>query len=252
MLRQHHDAIIVYPAMGRVDPKLLSLTQPAEKTGPTIRPRRGGDDEVYGLKEYRPGDSPRWIYWRRSAKTGVLVTRDMTQVAPPRLLLLVDTHLAVRTRAAHAAVERAIAMAASLATAAVEQGLTVGLHAWAGLPTAQQSSVAASPGDGWVSLVPTRGKRQNREIMTALARLPLNQTQDISALLDSAKPVIEPGTSAVLFTPQNVEVGLGERIRGGLLVVSVDTPAAATWFRFDPAINFELCLPPEQETGIAG
>jgi uncharacterized protein (DUF58 family) len=253
LLRRHHDAIVVYPPLGRVDPKLLSLTHPAEKTGPTIRPQRGGDDEVYGLKEFRPGDSPRWIYWRRSAKTGVLVSKDMTQVAPPRLLLLVDTCLPVRTRAAHALVERAIAMAASLATAAVEQGLSIGLHAWAGpAPMPANGPAVSSASEGWITLSPTRGKRQNREIMVALARLPLNQTRNVSMLLDSAKPNIEPGTSVVLFTPQSVELGLSERIRGGLVVVSVESPAAANWFRFDPTINFELCLPADQEVGIAG
>ena len=74
----------------------------------------------------------------------------------------------------------------------------------------------------------------------------------LDRLLDSAKPAIEQGTSVVLFTPQNVELGLGERIRGGLVVVSVDSPAAKSWFKFDPAINFHLCVPPEQEAGIVG
>src|SRR5690606_35819642 len=72
-IHTQRDTMIIYPAIGRVDPKLLSLCRAADKTGPTMRPRRGGTDEFYGVKEYRTGENPRLIYWRRSARTGVLV-----------------------------------------------------------------------------------------------------------------------------------------------------------------------------------
>ena len=55
-----------------------------------MKPRRGGSDEFYGVKEFRTGENPRWIYWRRSARTGTLVSKEMSQVAPPRLLVLVQ------------------------------------------------------------------------------------------------------------------------------------------------------------------
>ena len=128
--RKKLDTLLVYPAIGQVDPKLLQLARSAETIGPTVRPRRGGMDEFYGLKEYRTGENPRMIYWRRSARTGTLVTREMTHVSPPRLMILVDTYLPERTPAAHADVEMCIAMAASLASYAIEAELPVGLTAW--------------------------------------------------------------------------------------------------------------------------
>ena len=77
----------------------MAMARSAEKVGPTMRPHRGGMDEFYGLKEFRTGENPRWIYWRRSARTGALVAKEMTQVSPPRLMLLVDTFLVDRSRA---------------------------------------------------------------------------------------------------------------------------------------------------------
>jgi len=47
--------VVIYPPVARVDPSVLATCQPAEKTGPTMRPKRGGADELYGLKEYRRG-----------------------------------------------------------------------------------------------------------------------------------------------------------------------------------------------------
>src|SRR4029079_6725069 len=46
------DAVLVYPPLGRVDPKVLSMCRSADVTGATMRPRRGGQDEFYGVKEW--------------------------------------------------------------------------------------------------------------------------------------------------------------------------------------------------------
>ncbi len=234
-IRSRHDTMLVYPPIAAVDPKLLTLCQPAEKTGPTIRPRRGGADEFYGLKEHRRGENPRWIYWRRSARTGVLVAKEMTQVAPPRLLLLVDTYVARRTRSEHAMVEKAIAMAASLTSTALEQGLSVGVHAWAG---------------GWNGLLPAQGKRQRRDLMSMLARLPLNLEHDAQALITSSQNLQEPGTTLVLMTGREVELGWSDKLRSGIVVVSADSAASRSWFKFDPRVDFNLVMPPEQENGM--
>jgi uncharacterized protein (DUF58 family) len=234
--RRQADTMIVFPAVARVDPKLLAMCMPAEKTGPTMRPKRGGIDEFYGLKEHRRGENPRFIYWKRSARTGVLVAKEMTQVAPPRLLLAVDTFLEHRTRAEHAVVEKTISMAASLASAALEQGLSVGLHVWA---------------NGWNGIPPTRGKRQRRDVMAMLARLPVNTEQDAQALLASAQAMLESGTTLVLLTGRNVEMGLSDKLRGGMLVVSVNSPKAESWFKFEPPVAFEYCMPTEQEERLA-
>jgi uncharacterized protein (DUF58 family) len=232
--RRVSDSVLVFPPAAKVDPRVLSLCRAAEKTGAMMRPRRGGVDEIYGVKEYRAGDNPRWIHWRRSARTGQLVVREMTQVSPPRLLLLVDTYLDSRSRAAHAAVERSIARAGALATHALDQGLMVGLFCWS---------------DGWHALPPNRGKRQRRDILAALARLPLNTRQPTPALMDGSYDVLESGTTPVLFTPRDIALGLGEHVRSAMVVISDKQEQAHRWFQFDPAIDFASIMPPEQEPG---
>jgi uncharacterized protein (DUF58 family) len=230
--RRVTDTVLVFPPAAKVDQKVLTLCRAAEKTGAMMRPRRGGVDEIYGVKEYRPGDNPRWIHWRRSARTGQLVVREMTQVSPPRLLLLVDTYVENRSRAAHAAVERSIARAGALATYALDQGLMVGLLCW---------------NDGWQVVAANRGKRQRRDILAALSRLPLNTDHPTPTLIDSSYDVLESGTTPVLFTPRDIAVGLGEHMRSGMLVISDKQEQASRWFVFDPEIDFGHVMPPEQE-----
>ena len=234
--RAAQDTIIVHPAVGTVSPRLLAMCRPAEKTGPTMRPRRGGSDEIYGIKEFRRGENPRHIHWRRSARTGVLVSREMTQNAPPRLLILVDTQMTQPDRTGAADVERVIAMAASVASSALEQGLPVGVHAWGD--------------DGWTTVHSTRGKRQRRDIVALLARLPLNRTGTLDDLLETGMNVAETETTLLLVTPREVEVGISERSRGGMVVASAAVESNRAWFKFDQNVSFERCMPESQETEL--
>ena len=233
--RRDKDTVLVLPPVGEVSPRLLAMCRSAENTGASMRPRAGGMDEFYGVREFRQGENPRLIYWKRSARTGVLVSREMTQVAPPRLLLAVDTFASDRSTDEHARIERAIAMAGSLAAMALDQGMSVGLVAWSG---------------HWVTMLPDRGKRHRDDLLAVLARLPLNTGEDIAELLERMACLLKTGTTPVVFTPRDVQLGLGERARGSMIVVSAATPLAESWFRFDPDIDFTACMPADQQPKI--
>jgi uncharacterized protein (DUF58 family) len=92
----------------------------------------GMGDEFFGLREYVPGDSLRRIAWKRSARTGDLVVRQNAMPAPQRLwivLRLVAPGSRVPAGASETSRlnERAIALAASLLSAASAAEIAVGL-----------------------------------------------------------------------------------------------------------------------------
>lgn len=233
--RREPDAMLVCPALAEVDPKLLAMCRSADSSGAMIRPRSGGMDEFYGVKEHRAGENPRFIHWRRSARMGTLVAKEMSQVAPPRVLILVDTYLPDRMLESHVKVEKTIAMAASLASTALEQGLSVGLYGWS---------------DGWVGVNPTRGKRHRRDLLAVLARLELNTQHDTQALLDRSFELLKSTTTPVLITPRDVQVGIADHMRSGLVVVNAASPQADRWFRFPPTTDFARCMPADQQPKI--
>ncbi len=232
MVEQRH-SMVVFPALGRVDERLLKMCRSADASGASVRPRGGGQDEFYGVHEYRTGQNPRWIYWRRSARTGVLVSREMTQVSPPRIVVLVDTQLGPDAADA-ASVERTIAMAASLAHAALERGMSVGAAA----PMPSSGSPRPKRGDDWLLVAPTRGKRHRQDLLAALARLPPNTDQPAERLIEVARDLTGGVTTAVLVTSRRVEMHLADRVRGAMIVVQSGSPEAAGWFHFDPSIDF--------------
>jgi uncharacterized protein (DUF58 family) len=234
------DRLLVYPTLGEVDRQVFTLCVAAERSGATMRPRRGGSDEFYGVKEFRAGDNPRWIYWRRSARTastGVLVSKELTQVAPPRLLLMVDTHAASqeRTRERLTRIERSIAMAASLADEALAQDLLVGLFVWS---------------NGWQGIEPASGKRHRNDLLSVLARLPANPEHSAVELVSSAGRFLKSGTTAVLLTPEDRPEGISERGRNPVLTIPAASTSAATWFHFPPGVDFSNCMPWDQQSTV--
>lgn len=230
--RSVRDSLLVHPAIGKVDQRLINQFRSAELTGTQIRPRPGGNDEFYGVKEYRFGENPRWIYWRRSARTGSLVIREMTEVSPPKVLMLIDTFLDDPTPTAQVGVERVIAIAASLASEALEQGLSIGALAWDGR---------------WNSMAINRGKRHRRDLLSFISQLPLNTTAGTSALIDQSYAQSDSETTLVLISRTEVSLSFGESVRGSLIVIPVDSPQAKRWFTFDPNIDFSKTMPLDQQ-----
>ena len=74
-------------------PRFASLAgrrEPRELEASTASPRGGYGNEVFGVREYRAGDSLRRIHWRSSARRGELVVREYEPPGLQTLTILVD------------------------------------------------------------------------------------------------------------------------------------------------------------------
>ncbi len=179
------DELVVFPAIGRLTHDAISLV--LRNRGATRQPlaRRGGEDEFYGLREYRHGDNPRWIHWRRSARAGVLVVREMSPPTPRRMMVVISARAVElpepvvpasapggRTEErADDVLEQALSLAASLIHDAVRQGFEVGLI------------LASSEDEGRARWIPaSRGQRHWFGMMRALATFQGREALALGAL----------------------------------------------------------------------
>ena len=74
-------------------PRFASLAgrrEPRELEASMASPRAGYGNEVFGVREYRAGDSLRRIHWRSSARRGELVVREYEPPGLQTLTILVD------------------------------------------------------------------------------------------------------------------------------------------------------------------
>lgn len=139
--------VFVQPDSFVVEPRVDALT-PADIRAATDDPapsahaskRRGLGLEFFALREYVPGDSPRFVSWRASARHGTLLTKETEADADHAMMIDLrlpagDDALDPDTLTARdpliappAPVEHAIARAASLAAGGTRMGRRVGLR----------------------------------------------------------------------------------------------------------------------------
>jgi uncharacterized protein (DUF58 family) len=92
------------------------------RTGALSRGSAGPRGEYRGLRSYRPGDDPRDIHWRTTARLGRPVIREYEQGQAEALWICLDTRGEPGDRA-----EETIEIAASLASRAFREGRRFGL-----------------------------------------------------------------------------------------------------------------------------
>lgn len=122
----------------------------------------GPGDEFYGLREYQPGDNPRRIAWKRSARTGELVSRIHAAPTPRRLWIVLDLASGGQPDQRHTAQERAIALGAAALREAAAQSVAVGLA----IPVAR------------LLLPPREGRQHLDRLLSQLAMLDADTAAD--------------------------------------------------------------------------
>jgi len=156
--------VIVFPVVRAIDP---DARRQLAAGGASVR-RRGRGVDLYNLREYRPGDEPRLVHWRSSAKTGALMVRELEAdtAADARIVL-------ERAGEDAARVEAGLSEAASLAVHLLRAGGAVEL---------------SGPG---VHVPLGRGREHRLRILTALALFDANEAPRASAIRRSARQLRE-------------------------------------------------------------
>lgn len=143
--------IVVYP-LAESSPVPEIPPEDARSGRPHPRARGGGSD-IRTLRDFSPGDDPRDLHWKQSARMRRWIVREREAERDRVLFLAVDNALEAGDPAALERFERAIARCAGAALLLLSRGGEVGFHA-RGIK------------------VPARGGRLQRvRILEALARL---------------------------------------------------------------------------------
>jgi uncharacterized protein (DUF58 family) len=88
------EEVLVYPQIGQLGRRWLQLQRQSSQNRLGKRHDRSAHQEEYhGLRDYRSGDSPRWIHWRTSARRGELMVKEFEQENEQELAILIDPWL---------------------------------------------------------------------------------------------------------------------------------------------------------------
>lgn len=182
----NRSGVLVYPRMVPMSEFVVSARQPLGDMKPAT-PLVEDPMRMSGVRPYVPGDSPKRIHWRATARTGDLQTRVFEPSASPVAAIFLDTitfsHLWEGQNSDR--LELSIVVAASMARQMIESRHQVGLYANA--PSGERSrSVRVSPGrrggqlqkilEQLAMLKPAFGDKIEKMIGQELSRLPWGAT----------------------------------------------------------------------------
>ncbi len=163
-------SLLVWPGRGKLTRQLLHRGA-VETSSAAPSPATGGQDEFFGLREYRPDDNPRWIHWRRSATRSRLIVREMARPLPEELWVVLNTQCSDTSEAAAETLEKMLRFAATLIDYAFVRGYQVGMA------ISQPDRVEVYP--------PQAGRAHRGKLLDALAVAELNTATGMDKILDA-------------------------------------------------------------------
>lgn len=112
------EEVVVYPRLRETSPALLQMESTGAQ-GESIRSQPSFTYEDFaGLREYRPGDSPKLIHWRSSARNpGRLLVKEFENIKPGQARILFEAVQPVSGPRDRVNFERALSLAASITQA---------------------------------------------------------------------------------------------------------------------------------------
>ncbi|MEX0866344.1 MAG: DUF58 domain-containing protein [Pirellulales bacterium] len=227
--------VVVFPRTGHLTPRWRQVLQTSFRGELLSQVRPGGaQGEFHRLREWRSGDSLRWIHWRTTARRGMPIVREFEMPGEPNYALLLD--LVPSQEIAHIksdVIERAVSFAATLISELCREGgsrwLTLACDTLAG----QSQSGPTS-------------RHLLREMLEALAAVQPHRDDRFPALLQDTLDRLQLDTQVILITARGANLaeqvaqlaaGGGPRQRRlaeGALIIDVTSAQFGELFRMHP------------------
>lgn len=170
-VREEAAVLLVHPLVAPLERFGLPPNAPF---GERKSPRRLLEDplRVSGIRAYAPGDEPRRIHWKATARTGALQSKVYEPATRHTLTIFLETRTYVRALLGYdpALVELVTSAAASVAVWSLEQGYAVGLYSNGSVAMPEFDGERAAPPTAGKAHPPTGAERSARELRIERAR----------------------------------------------------------------------------------
>lgn len=230
------DPFGLYLTEKKLGPETLSvIPRPERVRGVQLRPRHVGPwpgvisskvlglgTEFYSMREYVPGDDPKRINWKASARYNELIVNEAEAERVTDVMIVLDTDVTFFGITESELFEREVHAAASLTRLLLRQGNRVGLVLQGG----ERGSIPAG-----------FGKRHERRILYLLAAAkPGRSTVSTSYVMNLLARRMLPSRSQIVIISPLLDPEIKEGVRdltvaGYSMLVLSPTPAAPALFQ---------------------
>jgi len=189
------DMLLVHPKLGQLSHDWAQMVYENPSGSERVHRRGLLEADFYGLRDWRSGDSRRWIHWRASARRGNVVVRQFEQRRSQDLALLVDLWQPPHPSEAELDhVERVISFVATvIAEAGRQAGRHLAIHCAAQQPLERVGPVSAL---------------YLRDQMEALAVVQPHHAASLPPLLGHALAKISPSMPTLVVSTRPIDSDL--------------------------------------------
>ncbi|MDH2426422.1 DUF58 domain-containing protein [Sphaerisporangium sp. TRM90804] len=229
--RQTGDGVLwVHPRVRPIPPLPVGVVLDYE--GRTTDNARLGTVTFSSLREYVPGDDPRRIHWRSTARTGVLTVREHVDTTEPSTTVMLDAHPSALDADAF---EEAVEFAASVVRAVERIGRPVTLHIMGERP----ADVVATGATGSLDRLALAQPTNEADLVGGLDRLSSGGALVVvtgklepaaMARLSEQRRRFSPVVLAMI-DPASGNTGVRRRPGIGMLIARSAVEATAAWHR---------------------
>ena len=203
---QLFDFVTVYPKVVPIEELGLTSTQPI---GNLKHPQKIYEDplKIAGLRDYKPGDSPKHISWKATARQEKLMVREYEATMTLDTMILVDLDSRDYVSATYEnAKELAISVAASITAHLTRKRQAIGL-ATNGVPMAEASAHSDTrilDDEPLENIMPKKG--QGRQFLEILSRIEgTSSGESFVGLCQRMKAKLPWGTTVVMIVPRDTD-----------------------------------------------
>ncbi|MBX3411671.1 MAG: DUF58 domain-containing protein [Pirellulales bacterium] len=190
--------LTVIPRLGRLTRRWWRFQQTAQRPAQATRALGVVEGDFHSLRDYRPGDSRRWIHWRTSARRGALIVRQFAEQRNQDLTLVLELWRPPTPNEAElAAVEAAVSFAATIAAELCGRG---GSHLQFACACDKPSLVSHAASSALLD-----------DILESLALAEATPTDRLPESLGAALATVRPGRSVILISTRPVDLADTER-----------------------------------------
>jgi uncharacterized protein (DUF58 family) len=210
--------LVVYPAIRPIRRGALIRhgTEPGRRRSGSRLQRAG--EEFRSLRPYRPGDSPRWIHWRSSARTGELQVREFEPRTARSTCIVVDACPGERAGEPAGEADRALDRVADVAAS---------LAAALGAAGAAPETAITTP-DAPIVPAGSGGTRPSARLLDALARLSPIDDHGCAQLVEAARTGLRRRADIYVITARDPKLVRGALTAAGANPTRLRVLEAAT------------------------
>ena len=182
--------LLVFPEVFDIVKLPLVSGSAAPMSGVEAASKAGGSEEFFGTREYRQGDSLRYIHWPSTARHSQLIVKEFEIRASVEVTIVIDLHRKSEIGTGkETTLEYAVKIAASTAKFSLDRGHTVQLVCF---------------GKDECIIPAAKGFSQFARILEALAKVRADGSVSFPQAVNRASEMMRDGGTAILVFPDSL------------------------------------------------